>query len=221
MTDGANEAHPKRWSPGWITAWIAIVSTAIGAALPLATFVRESQAKKRELAVAEAQQQFAFRSAYLDRALDPAKPPELRQGVFRFLVATTADEPMKKWAMSELANVTEDVNRIRAERDDALSKAAASGKDLAAKTEALAREQRARKVDASAIAAAQREIAELRRAKAELEAKAAKAEQRLTGRVYDEKVGERVNLEARIGAAETLKGAPVMGTATGFAGPGK
>lgn len=179
MTEGT-----PRWE---MTAsrWIALASAGMVVALPGATFVREHFAKKRELTVARAQQEFTIRSAYLGLAVDPARPPALRQGVLRFLVQTSDDERLRTWAEAELKIVGPEADGLRAELAKLRSAMEERDKRLASVTAALDRERQKSTKDAKMIADAQAEQAALAKSVANLEGRIAKTSDSLFGARVD------------------------------------
>ncbi len=155
--------------------YIALASALITVALPLAVFLRETFAKDRELAVSRAEQEFKIRSAYLDRALDPARPAALRQGVLRFLVGTSDDPQLKAWAQKELALVEPEANELKGD----LVKFRRLFDEKDERVQSLI--DAWRNAGDSKAAAAKAEINALNRSKAELESRIARTTERLTG----------------------------------------
>lgn len=176
--DPSPEPSPAQ---GKAAKWIALAATCITVALPAATWVRECGAKDRELTVAKAEQQFQMRSAYLDRALDPARPAELREAVLRFLRDTSEDKPLRDWAESELNRVNGEVRDLKAglsELQDQLQKQQQRTIKLIAD---LKRQDDQQKLNAQALAEARTKITELEASRVELQSKIAGKSELLTG----------------------------------------
>ncbi len=88
--------------------------TALIAAVPPATAaVYGYISKSRELEIAKQKQDYDIRMAFLDRAIDPDKPPESRHEVLRFLETVMTDDAMKAWAKSELTSVDEELQAAK------------------------------------------------------------------------------------------------------------
>lgn len=180
MTDNpTTPADSPRWQVS-ASRSLAIASAIVGLMLPVSQCVRETFAERRELAVSRAEQEFEVRSAYLDRAVDPARPAALRLGVLRFLVQTSDDEKLKKWAQDEIALVEPEANQLKARLENLRGALDAREKRIEdVIMEMSSKPPRDR--DPKAIAAAEAEINALHRSKMDLESKFAKTIAQLKG----------------------------------------
>ena len=112
------------WKSG---ATITTLTTIIAAIVPLTAAVQGWVQKNREIALEESKQSNAIamqrekqteeiRTGYLERTRDPAD----RLRTLRFVLATTSDRRLEKWALGELQPATDDVGKLLAAVDAAL-----------------------------------------------------------------------------------------------------
>jgi hypothetical protein len=160
------------------SALLALASAFITAALPFAVYVRETFAKHREIEVAKAEQAFKERSAYLDRAIDPARPAALRQQVLRFLVQTSDDDRLRKWADDEQKRVDSEVEALKTLAAQQKEQIDQKDKEIAKAKAAFAQ---AHMQDKKALADTREKLELLELAKQKLEGEYAQAAQRLKG----------------------------------------
>jgi len=93
--------------PWWQSGLVVTVLGALAAAVaPVTVAIQENIRKQQELALAEKDQYYKMRMAYLDLAVDPARSPADRRVVLRFLKAVIKDDDaLASWADSELKEV--------------------------------------------------------------------------------------------------------------------
>src|SRR5258706_9998011 len=116
MAQAETSSDPVPW---WKSGtWVGGMAALIAAVMPATTFIRESITKERELALAEREEDYKIRTAYLDRAVDTEhRTPEGRQQILRFLAATD-DRSLTTWAKEELKRVDEQVEEVRKARSE-------------------------------------------------------------------------------------------------------
>jgi DNA repair exonuclease SbcCD ATPase subunit len=84
--------------PWWRKGSIVTTMTAlIASVVPVTTAVQAHYEKERELALQESKQAHEIRTSYLDRLDKPGARPR----TLRFVIATTDDPVMKRWALEE------------------------------------------------------------------------------------------------------------------------
>jgi hypothetical protein len=119
---------------------VTLLGTLAAAVAPLTVGVQNYIEKQKQLAIAEREQDFKMRMAYLDLAIDPTRTPADRAIVLRFLKDTTHDPALSTWANNELGLVNEELGRLEAELKAKLAALAAQAKaeeEAKAKLEAL------------------------------------------------------------------------------------
>jgi hypothetical protein len=96
-------------APWWRKASLIATVTALAAAIvPVKTAIEEHYASEREYVLQRGKQEHEIRMAYLDRFQVPGH----RLQTLRFLIATSTDERLLKWAKGELLIVQAEVNAI-------------------------------------------------------------------------------------------------------------
>jgi hypothetical protein len=108
---------------------VTLLGTLAAAVAPVTVGVQSYIQKQKELAIAERDQEFKIRLAYLDLAIDPARTPADRAIVLRFLKEATHDDALSGWAGNELGLVNQELDRLK--------------QDLAKAQEALAAQEKA------------------------------------------------------------------------------
>ncbi|HLL82297.1 MAG TPA: hypothetical protein VK420_06585 [Longimicrobium sp.] len=94
---------------------VTLLGTLAAAVAPVTVGVQSYIQKQKELAIAEREQEFKIRLAYLDLAIDPARTPADRAIVLRFLKEATHDDALSGWAGNELGLVNQELDRLKQE----------------------------------------------------------------------------------------------------------
>ena len=139
----------KRSDSKW---WLTVLTAIIGVSAPITAAVYTSASKDKELAVAEReheyktlleqrQQDYNMRMGFLDRAVDPARPPKDRQVVLRFLAKVSTDTAMREWATSELRDVEAELDAANKRIKELEQKAADRDADVSRLNGQLAKVQ--------------------------------------------------------------------------------
>lgn len=116
--------------PWWRKGAVVTTLTAIVASVvPVTTAMQAHYQKERELAIEETKETHQIRTSYLDRI----EKPGARLRTLRFVLATTSDPELKRWALQEQAQAQAELQaidqQIAAVRAEYAQAGAAGGKE--------------------------------------------------------------------------------------------
>lgn len=109
--DALTKPPPPWWRKGTIVTTLTAI---VAAVIPVTTAIQAHYQKERELVLQESKQAHEIRTSYLDR-LDK---PGARLRALRFVVATSSDPVLKKWASLEIVIVQAEIENIQNEIAD-------------------------------------------------------------------------------------------------------